>query len=104
MAAGGVLVWSGINNVTVTETLTSLLHGVKPTPGPKEQLVASGSSSAPTSAPRGSTAPPGDTGAATQTAAHNQGIARLLAAPYGWSTGQQWQDLVKILPLLAGRP
>jgi cell wall-associated NlpC family hydrolase len=41
MAAGGVLVWSGINNVTITATLTSLLKGTAPTPGPAAQLVSS---------------------------------------------------------------
>jgi hypothetical protein len=89
MAAGGVLVWSGIQNRSITDTLTSLLKGTQPTPGPAATLVSATGSTA-------ATAPAGNTTAGTANAALNQNIARLLAAPYGWSTGQQWADLVSL--------
>jgi hypothetical protein len=53
MATGGVLLWSGINNRSVTDTLTSLLKGAQPTAGAGQQLVSATSSTA-TTAPAGS--------------------------------------------------
>jgi resuscitation-promoting factor RpfB len=92
MAAGGVLVWSGIYNVTITATLTSLLKGAEPAAGPKEQLVASTTASS----SGGGSAASGDTTAHTATAKTNQAVGRLLATPYGWSAGTQWADLLSL--------
>jgi hypothetical protein len=94
--AGGILVWSGVQNVTVQNVLESIAKGTAPSKGPAQQYAsASGSSSTDSS---GSTTPAaaGDTGASSGSAAANQAIARVLAAPYGWSTGQEWADLVSL--------
>src|SRR5262249_31224971 len=38
----------------------------------------------------------GSTAAGSSGAAANQATAKLLAAPFGWSSGTQWDDLVKL--------
>ena len=40
--------------------------------------------------------PGGDTGASNATAAQNQATGKLLAARYGWSTGDEWSSLIKL--------
>src|SRR5271154_4889000 len=89
--AGGILLWSGVQNVTVKGVLESLAKGAVPSKGPAETFA-----SAPASASSSATAPTGDTSASSASAATNQAIARVLAAPYGWSTGQEWADLVSL--------
>jgi resuscitation-promoting factor RpfB len=88
--AGGVLLWSGIQNVTIQDVLSQLARGTVPAKGPAESFTGSNSDS-PASTPA-----PADTSAHSASAAANQAIARVLAAPYGWSTGQQWADLVSL--------
>ena len=106
-AVGGVVLWSGIKGTTLTATFQSLLKGQSPsgdtqtigTPSVTIGDGSTGSSSSPgaVSATGGNGATPaGNTGASTSTAAANQAIARLLTAPYGWSTGTQWADLVSL--------
>jgi resuscitation-promoting factor RpfB len=92
IAAGVILAWSGIENASIASTLRSLTGGQKPAADTGGQALTT----APTTAAPGSTAAAGDTGASSATAAQAQAIARLLAAPYGWSTGQQWADLVSL--------
>ncbi len=91
-AAGAVLLWSGIKGASVTSSLRSLLSGTKP--AGTETAVLTAATTGPGST--GGSAPAGDTGAHNAGAAANQAIARLLAAPYGWSSGQQWADLVSL--------
>lgn len=83
MTAGGILVWSGIYNRTITDTLSSLVRGVEPSPGPAEQFVSSSAAS--------SSATPSFSGitdkAGTPTA--NMAAGELMAAAYGW-TGNNW--------------
>lgn len=86
---GGIFLWSGFHGASVTGSLRDLLSGQQP----------SGSNSAPLSAQSGSastTGPSGDTSAHSASAATNQALGKLLAAPYGWSTGTQWADLVSL--------
>jgi resuscitation-promoting factor RpfB len=90
---GGVLLWSGIQNVTVQNVLESLARGTAPAKGPAETFATSATSGTAAST---ATAATGDTGAATTTAVEAQAIARVLAAPYGWSTGTEWADLVSL--------
>lgn len=91
MAIGGVLVYSGLENATIAATLQSLASGKAPAKGPAETYATAAS----TTTESGS-APAGNTGASTAEAAKNQAIAKVLAAPYGWSTGQEWNDLVSL--------
>jgi hypothetical protein len=87
---GAVVLWSGIKGTSLSTTFRGLLSGQAPTANQEPIVTASAAAAA------GTTAAAGDTGAATATAAANQAIARLLAAPYGWSTGTQWTDLVML--------
>jgi hypothetical protein len=90
-ATGAVVLWSGIKGTSVSDTFRSLLSGQ-----PDTTVTEPITGSAGTAAGTGGTAPAGNTGASSASAAANQAIARLLAAPYGWSTGQQWADLVSL--------
>lgn len=87
--AGGVILWSGIKGSSISDTFRSALAGS--TSPPVTEQVA-GSSPAAVSVPSAA----GDTSAHGGNAAANQAIAKLLAAPYGWSAGQQWADLVSL--------
>lgn len=80
----------------MTGSLRNLVSGkapagtnVNPVATPAVATPASGGGSTPA-------AGAGDTSAHNAGAAANQATARLLAAPYGWSTGQQWADLVSL--------
>lgn len=88
MAVGGVLVFSGVENVTVGGVLRQLARGQRPSGGPGAQ--------APADASGGGVPGPGDTGAHSASAAANQALLRPLAAARGWGTGQQWADLVSL--------
>lgn len=86
--AGGVVLWSGIRGSSVSDTFRSVLAG-SASPPVTETIG--------TATAEGTAAPaPGDTGAHSAGAAANQAIAKVLAAPYGWSAGQQWADLVSL--------
>lgn len=94
IAAGVILAWSGIENASVTATLRSAIGGKKPAPDTGNQPVTTTAAAGNPAADLG--ALPGDTGASSASAAANQAIARLLAAPYGWSAGTEWTDLVSL--------
>ena len=88
IAAGGILVWSGLFNQSLTAALGSLLTGKAPTPGPQEQIAVTTSDYGPNvSTPTNSSA------------AANQATAKQLATSMGhadWTTGQQWSDWVAL--------
>jgi hypothetical protein len=91
--AGLWLLLSGVRNVPLAAIGQAAIKGQAPPSGPgitTESGSGSGGSGG------GGGAAPGDTGAATATAAHNQALGRILAAPYGWSTGTEWADLVSL--------
>lgn len=44
----------------------------------------------------GSTGLPQGTAGITSTGAHNQQIGKMLATSYGWGSGTQWDDLIKL--------
>jgi hypothetical protein len=94
-AAGGLLLWSALKGASVSQSLRSVLSGTRPA-ATNVNPISSGLDVTGAAAAGGSTPGPGDTGAHTGTAAANQAIGRLLAAPYGWSAGQQWADLVSL--------
>jgi transglycosylase-like protein with SLT domain len=99
VAAGIVFLYAGIKGKSVTAALTSIVKGESPAgAATANPITVTDESQAITNVPGTNTGPTaaGDTGAATTTAAVNQAAARLLAAPYGWSTGQQWADLVSL--------
>ena len=97
-ALGGVVLWSGIKGTTLSSTFRGLLSGQAPS-ADQEQIATAATSttgSSGSSPASGSTAAAGNTGADTASAAANQAIGKMLAAPYGWSTGTQWSDLVSL--------
>src|ERR1035441_4462170 len=100
IAIGGVLVWSGIENEPVTAVFRLLAQGKKPG-GPSKVGEGPPETFAPAAAPAGTststsaaagTAAAGDTSAHGASAAANQAIGRVLAAPYGWATRPPWGD------------
>ena len=95
-AAGAVVLWSGIKGTTLSQTFRDLLQGQAPGTDTEPITADIETGSGITGPEDNAAAASQDTGAATATAAKNQAIARLLAAPYGWSTGTQWDDLVSL--------
>lgn len=93
-AAGGVILWSGIKGSSISDTFRSVLAGS--TAPPVTQKIPAAPASGTPAAASSPGAAAGNTGASTASAAKNQATAKLLAAPFGWSTGQQWTDLVKL--------
>lgn len=84
---GGILAWSALNNKKVITTAGDLIKGSKPTPGPQQSPIATTTYS---------TAPIQEVTPQTGTAAANEAIAKKLAVPYGWSSGDQWDCLVQL--------
>ena len=81
---GALLIYSALAGKKWTAALHNVISGESPVEAAGNPITGAAATS------------PGDTGAATQTAAHNQATARLLAAAYGWSGGQEWADLVSL--------
>jgi hypothetical protein len=93
IAVGAILVWSGLFNKKITETVQDLVQGKKPVPGPMANYGGSGGSGG-----SGDSARSGDTSAHSNTARVNQGIARLMLSGShpDWLVGKQWDDLVSL--------
>jgi hypothetical protein len=92
-AAGTVLVWAALGNKSVLSTVQGVIKGQSPIP------AAAPSGTAPASPGTTITgeplfATPGT--AVPGSPAANQAIGRVLAAPYGWATGTQWDALVSL--------
>lgn len=80
LTVGGVFAWGGLTNRSPLAAIQAAVQGNNPSTVP--------SASAPSVASAASVSSGGSTG--------NQAIGQLLAAPYGWNTGQQWTDLVSL--------
>ncbi len=91
-AVGGLVLWSGIAGTSISAAFKGALNGQSPSQLPSTEPISGTAAPAPATG----TAAPGNTGAATASAAQNQATAKLLAAPFGWSTGQEWADLVSL--------
>ena len=95
--AGGVVLWSGIKGKSVTSVFRQLIGGDPPTTATNANPIVQTS---PTSGgSESSSAPAGDTGAQTGSAATNQATARVLVTAMGypqWAVGTQWNDLVSL--------
>lgn len=89
-ATGAIVLWSGIKGASISDTARDLLKGSLPATGtePITPAPQPGTGSASGPAPLA--------GPASGEAAANQAIARLLTAPYGWSTGPEWDALVAL--------
>lgn len=90
VGAGLIFIWSGLKGSAISKTFQSLIKGEQP----------SGQTDYPITTPQGGsggqTPTSGGTDAVGGTAAQNKAIAQQLAAPYGWSTGREWDALVEL--------
>jgi hypothetical protein len=92
IGAGTILVWSGINNKGILVTAKDIVSGQKPVPGPSASPPPGTETSINQSLGIDVPVP----GISTNFSA-NQATARLLAAPYGWSAGSQWNAFVDVV-------
>lgn len=93
-AVGAIVLWSGVKGSTISDTFQSLIKGQAPMADSSEaigtpELDINNSTSSSSSTPSTSGMPSGN-------AVANQAIAKILAAPYGWSTGSEWTALVNL--------
>lgn len=95
-AVGGLVLWSGIAGTSISATLKAAIGGQTPSQIPQTEGIAQTAAVVPGAASPGTAAAAGNTGAANSSAAANQATAKILAAPFGWSTGTQWADLVSL--------
>ena len=91
--AGGIFLWSGIKGTSILATLQNVIKGHGPST--VQTTAISGDSSGDTGG-NGSSGSGGDTGAHDAGAQHNQNLARILLAPLGFTTGSNWQSLLKL--------
>ena len=102
VGAGALFLYAGIKGKTVLGTVQALVKGQSPSaaPGGGQIPIASDIASAASQAAAGVTlSPPGNTGAASPSAAQNQATAKMLAISMGyssWTTGQEWADWVSL--------
>jgi hypothetical protein len=89
-ALGTLLAWSGLKGKKITSVFRDIIAGKSPADATGTPITD------PTTYGGEISAATGNTGAESQTAAHNQAIAKMLATPLGWGTGQQWEDLVSL--------
>jgi len=94
---GLLFIWSGIKGGSVLSSFQSVIQGKQPT-GSQTNPISTPTGASAASASSGSTSPlpGGDISAHNGTAAQNQALGKTLAASYGWSTGTNWDDLVKL--------
>jgi resuscitation-promoting factor RpfB len=90
VGTGALFLWSAITDKKITSVIQNILMGKSPktastqtetgnlTEGSLQGLIS------------------GNTSADSETASHNQAIAKVLAAPLGWAIGQQWTCLVEL--------
>lgn len=91
--AGGILLWSGLHGKKVTSVLRNVIAGKSPDSAASTPSLATGDVAAGLPGEIAASVA-GTVGAPAANAQAAQAIGKVLAAPYGWSTGQQWTDLV----------
>lgn len=100
--AGFVLLWSGLKNTTIRDTLTSFLKGQTPAPhltGPPTLGIGATGAAASAGASTAAAAAAATPGKLSGSAKTNQALARALAVASGhpgWISGQQWNDWVAL--------
>jgi hypothetical protein len=93
LTGGAILLWSGVSGQGFGAIFKSALGGKATPVGTGANSLSGVESSDLSTTGTGSTTPATGTGGSVGT---NQAIAKVLAAPYGWSTGQEWDDLVNL--------
>lgn len=84
-SAGALIIYSGVKGKSVSATAKSFISGQNPAsvaPSTSNDVATLTAASGPI--------------VTSGSVATNQNIARMLAAPYGWSTGAQWDALVQL--------
>lgn len=90
LAGGGaIILWSGLKGHKWSTTLRDVISG-QPISTAQDQAIIS----SPSAFSSASAGPLPSTTAVGGSVLKNKAIAKVLAAPYGWSTGQEWSDLV----------
>jgi len=89
LTVGAVILISGLTNKKISNVVQGYLAGSAPTPEPLG-LSTPGTTTSDTTFSEGAGV---SSTAAGGTPSINKGIGKLLAAPYGWATGQEWNDL-----------
>lgn len=97
VTAGLVLLWSGVKNATIKETLTGFLKGQVPQGTPAAPPASSGTGETTSG---GTVVPVGGTVSGASESS-NQAAAALQAAAYGW-VGAQWTALNNVEMAEAG--
>lgn len=87
LLAGSVFVYSGIRGYSVLKSVQNIVQGSNPVTAQQEATLTQDANAAVS----GSAPPPSNA-----EVAHNQAIAKMLAAPYGWSGGSNWTSLVNL--------
>ena len=88
---GVILLWSGLHNASILTSIQDIVQGKQPQPGPNPtvgNLAAEGSGGG---GQEGTAT--GDAPQAPSTVSGNVALGKMLAAPFGWSTGAQWNAL-----------
>ncbi len=88
---GGIFVVAGVKGYSLSDVVRSFLQGKNPLDNPQTTGITVMNATPSGTGPAPFLSTPG-----SGTAAANQAIARLLATPYGWSVGTEWDDLVKL--------
>jgi resuscitation-promoting factor RpfB len=91
---GTVLLYAGLKGKGIGTTVRTLLGGTNPESTAQETAITGGSSGIGSSAITGGVT--GATGGIGGTPAKNKAIGRMLATPYGWAAGAQWNALDKL--------
>lgn len=93
-ALGGIFAYSGVKGKSISGSLKSLIAGNSPGDADTTNTISStATGDGLTMAQSAQT--PASADPATM-AGSNQALGQLLATPYGWNAGQQWQDLVSL--------
>jgi len=98
VAFGGVFLYAGIKGISVGAALTAIVRGTSPATVPVTQAITATSPAAGTAAAAGA---PSAVPSAAGSSSPQQALANA-AAPFGWSTGAQWQALQSIEMAEAG--
>lgn len=92
IGVGGILLWSAINNKKALVTTQNLVRGKATAPGPEVTPGSVTQIGGNAEIPFGTVGTSGAPAAPSSTSG-NVSLGKLLAAPFGWSTGSNWNSL-----------
>lgn len=98
IAAGAVLTYAGIRGKSIPSLVQGFVQGTSPAAATSANQISTTSSD--TSSGSGTVTATG--GEPSGTNAANQALGRLMAAPYGWSTGSEWTALNNVVMAESG--